>query len=236
MSKNIIVTGGSKGIGAAIVEMLAKQGEKILFTYNKSEDNAKAIQNKFPANVEAYKVDISDIEEARKMAEYAIKKFGKIDVLINDAGVSQFKMFTDITSNDWDGMINTNLKAPVFITQEIAKNMIHYKDGSIINISSVWGITGASCEVLYSISKSGLDGLTRALAKELAPSNIRVNSIAPGAIDTDMNKDILKEKLEEEIPLGRMGKPEDIAKCVKWLIDDDYMTGQVISPNGGWVI
>ena len=184
----------------------------------------------------AYKADISDINQGKEMCEYAISKFNKIDVLINNAGISQFKLFTDITENDWDSIINTNLKSALFISKEIAKNMIHYKSGLILNISSIWGITGASCEVLYSISKSGLDGMTKALAKELAPSNIRVNSIAPGAIDTDMNKDVLKEKIEEEIPLGRMGKPEDIAKCVKWLVEDNYTTGQIISPNGGWVI
>ena len=239
MKKNIIITGGARGIGEAIVRTLAEEGHSIFLNYNKSETQANTLVQdirKKGGEVVAYKADISDINQGKEMCEYAISKFNKIDVLINNAGISQFKLFTDITENDWDSIINTNLKSALFISKEIAKNMIHYKSGLILNISSIWGITGASCEVLYSISKSGLDGMTKALAKELAPSNIRVNSIAPGAIDTDMNKDVLKEKIEEEIPLGRMGKPEDIAKCVKWLVEDNYTTGQIISPNGGWVI
>ncbi len=239
MKKNIIITGGARGIGEAIVRTLAEEGHSIFLNYNKSETQANILVQdirKKGGEVVAYKADISDINQGKEMCEYAISKFNKIDVLINNAGISQFKLFTDITENDWDSIINTNLKSALFISKEIAKNMIHYKSGLILNISSIWGITGASCEVLYSISKSGLDGMTKALAKELAPSNIRVNSIAPGAIDTDMNKDVLKEKIEEEIPLGRMGKPEDIAKCVKWLVEDNYTTGQIISPNGGWVI
>ena len=125
------------------------------------------------------------------------------------------------------------------MSQEVVKDMIADKEGCIINISSIWGITGASCEVAYSVSKAGMDGLTKALAKELAPSNIRVNSIAPGYIKTDMNKNFTNEEIEEikkEIPLGKLGMPEDIARCVNWLIEDKYTTGQIISPNGGWVI
>ena len=239
MKKNIIITGGARGIGEAIVRTLAEEGHSIFLNYNKSETQANTLVQdirKKGGEVVAYKADISDINQGKEMCEYAISKFNKIDVLINNAGISQFKLFTDITENDWDSIINTNLKSALFISKEIAKNMIHYKSGLILNISSIWGITGASCEVLYSISKSGLDGMTKALAKELAPSNIRVNSIERGEIDTDMNKDVLKEKIEEEIPLGRMGKPEDIAKCVKWLVEDNYTTGQIISPNGGWVI
>ena len=239
MKKNIIVTGGARGIGAAIVSELAKQGHNILLNYYKSEEKAKALADKLNndgCNVEIYKADVSNIEEGKAMVKFAITKFKKIDILINNAGISQFKLFTDITEEDWNFVINTNLKSALFITKEVAKNMIHYKDGLIVNISSIWGITGASCEVLYSVSKSGLDGMTKALAKELAPSNIRVNSVAPGAIDTDMNKDVLEEKIEEVIPLGKMGRPEDVAKCVKWLVEDTYTTGQIISPNGGWVI
>ena len=239
MKKNIIITGGARGIGEAIVRTLAEEGHSIFLNYNKSETQANILVQdirKKGGEVVAYKADISDINQGKEMCEYAISKFNKIDVLINNAGISQFKLFTDITENDWDSIINTNLKSALFISKEIAKNMIHYKSGLILNISSIWGITGASCEVLYSISKSGLDGMTKALAKELAPSNIRVNSIAPGAIDTDMNKDVLKEKIEEEIPLGRMGKPEDFEKCVKLLVEYNYTTGQIISPNGGWVI
>ena len=136
-------------------------------------------------------------------------------------------------------MINTNLNSVFYMTQEVVENMIHNKNGCIINMSSIWGQVGASCESHYSVSKAGIDALTKSLAKELGPSNIRVNSIAPGIIDTDMNKEFNKEEIkaiEEEIPLQRIGKVKDIAKCVEWIIEDEYMTGQIISINGGWII
>ena len=173
------------------------------------------------------------------MVQYAIKKYGKIDILINNAGIAEHKMFSDVTDEDWNKMINTNLYSVFCTIQEVLPDMIHRKEGCIINISSIFGSVGASCESIYSISKAGIDGLTKSLAKELGPSNIRVNSIAPGMIDTEMNNDLTQEDIEnirEETPLGRIGKPEDIAKCVKWLIEDTFTTGQVISPNGGWVI
>ena len=234
MNRNIVITGGSKGIGAAMVELFASENDNILFNYNKSEEKALKLAEK--SNIEAFKADLSKDEDVAKFTKRALEKFDKIDVLINNAGIDQFKLFTDLTENDWNEIINTNLKSAVFITRDISKRMISQKQGCIINISSIWGLTGASCEVLYSISKAGLDGLTKSLAKELSLSNIRVNSIAPGAIDTDMNKDIIKEEVVSDIPLGRFGKPEDIAKCAKWLVEDNYTTGQIISPNGGWVI
>ncbi len=234
--RNIIITGGSRGIGAAMVKIFAENGDNVFFNYNKSEKNAIELTKKYE-NVEAFKADLSQMEEIDNFVKKAKQKFNnKIDVLINNAGIDQFKMFNDIKMKDWDEIINTNLRSAVFISKDICKTMIKHKEGCIINISSIWGITGASCEVLYSISKAGLDGLTKSLAKELALSNIRVNSIAPGAIDTDMNKNIIKEEIEVEIPLGRFGKAEDIAKCAKWLVEDNYTTGQIISPNGGWVI
>lgn len=204
MNKNIVITGGSRGIGAAMVETLAKQNNHILFAYNKSEEQAKQLEKKMKEkgyDVQAYHANVANMQELERFADVAIQKFGKIDVLINNAGIDQFKLFTDITEKDWDEIINTNLKSAVFLTRRIAQNMIKQKEGCIINISSIWGITGASCEVLYSITKAGLDGFTKALAKELALSNIRVNSIAPGAIDTDMNKDIIKSEVTQDIPL-----------------------------------
>ena len=148
-------------------------------------------------------------------------------------------MFTDETEEDWDRVIQTNLYSAFAMSQEVIPNMVHRKKGCIINISSSWGIVGASLEVLYSISKAGMNGMTKALAKELGPSNIRVNAIAPGMIQTRMNsqfsKDELKE-IQEEMPLERIGQPEDIAKCVRWLIEDNYTTGQIIPINGGWTI
>ncbi len=237
-----IVTGGAKGIGKAIVEELAKNGINVVINYNKSEQAAKDLRQELTqdgCNVEIYKADVSKREEAKKLVSYAKEKFGEIDILINNAGIDKWQLFTDITDADWNEIISCNLNSAFYMTQEVVKDMIHNKKGTIINISSIWGITGASCEVAYSVSKAGMDGLTKALAKELAPSEIRVNSIAPGAIMTDMNKNLTKEEIEEvnnQIPLGRFGTPQEVAKCAKWLIEDSYTTGQIISPNGGWVI
>ena len=146
---------------------------------------------------------------------------------------------TEETDEDWNKIINTNLYSVFAMSQEVIPNMIHNKKGLIINMSSAWGVVGGSLEVIYSVSKAGIDGLTKSLAKELGPSNIRVNSIAPGMIYTNMNSKFSKEELkeiEEEIPLGKIGTPEDVSKCVEWLIEDKYTTGQVISINGGWII
>lgn len=190
-------------------------------------------------NIDIFKADITKREEVNKMVKYCIDKYGKIDVLINNAGISQIKLFTEITDEDWDNIVNTNLKSVFLVSQEVTKNMIQNKSGCIINISSMWGIVGASCETHYSASKAGVNGLTKAMAKELGLSNIRVNAIAPGVIDTDMNKELSSETinmLKEEIPLNKTGKPEDIYKCVEWLIEDNYTTGQIISVNGGMVV
>lgn len=242
MNKTAIVTGGSRGIGAAIVEMLVKEGYNVVINYNKSEEIVKRMKEKFTNkgySVETFKADVSKREEVKKLVEFTIQKFKNIDVLVNNAGVSQTKLFTDITDEDWQNMIGTNLNSVFYMCREVAPNMIHNKKGCIINISSIWGITGASCEVHYSVAKAGVDALSKALAKELGPSGIRVNSIAPGIIDTDMNKYLSDKEIveiEEEIPLCKIGKVKDIAKCAKWLIEDEYTTGQVISINGGWNI
>ena len=242
MKKTIIVTGGSNGIGQSIVEELAKNNYNVILNYNKSEEKAKKIQEelkKIGYEIEIYKADISKREEVKKLVEYTIEKYKKIDVLINNAGISQTKLFTDITDEEWNEMINTNLNSVFYTTQEVVKNMIHNKNGCIINISSIWGIVGASCEVHYSVSKAGIDAMTKSLAKELGPSNIRVNSIAPGIIKTNMINNLSEEEIEEirkEIPLQKIGKPENIAQCIKWLIEDEYTTGQVISINGGWAV
>ena len=242
MPKTVIVTGASRGIGAAIVNLLAKENYNIILNYNKSEEIAKKIKEEFTIqgkNVEIFKADVSKREEVKKLVEFAIEKFGKIDVLINNAGISQSKLFTDITDEDWNNMIQTNLTSAFYTSQETVANMINNKSGCIINISSIWGLVGASCEVHYSVAKAGLDAMTKSLAKELGLSNIRVNSIAPGIINTDMNKNLTNEELAEiinEIPLNKIGYPQSITNCVKWLIEDDYTTGQIISINGGWVI
>ena len=242
MNKVIIVTGSSKGIGKEISKELAKKGNTIIANYNKSEKEIKELQQELEKQnikIDIYKADISKREEAANLVKYTIQKYGKIDVLINNAGISQIKEFTQITDEDWNNMINTNLNSVFYMSQEACHNMIHNKKGCIINISSIWGITGASCEVHYSVSKAGVDALTKALAKELGPSNIRVNSIAPGIINTEMNAHLSEEEkqnIEKEIPLEKIGKAKDIEKCVEWLIEDEYTTGQVISINGGWNI
>jgi 3-oxoacyl-[acyl-carrier protein] reductase len=234
----ILITGASRGIGREIAITLSKEGHKIIANYNKSEEQAKELE-KQNTNIEIFKADVSKRNEVQNMVQEIIKKYGKIDVLINNAGISENKLFTNVTDEDWNRMINTNLYSAFCVSQEVIPYMIHEKNGCIINISSVWGIVGSSCETIYSIAKAGIDGMTKSLAKELGPSNIRVNSIAPGIIDTEMNKNLTDEdikNIKEEIPLEKIGKKIDIARCIMWLINDEYTTGQVISINGGWVI
>ena len=242
MKQIAIVTGASRGIGREIAKTLTRAGIQVVANYNKSEQKAKKLKEELKnenMDIDIFKADVSKREEAKALVNYTLNKYGRIDILINNAGISEYKIFTDETDEDWNNVINTNLYSAFVMAQEVIPNMIHNKSGCIINISSIWGMVGASLEVLYSISKAGMDGLTKGLAKELGPSNIRVNSIAPGSIDTDMNADLSTEELkqlEKDTPLGKIGKPEDIAKCVKWLIEDTFTTGQIISINGGWVI
>lgn len=242
MNKVAIVTGASRGIGREIAKELAISGIKVIANYNKSEKQAIQLKEELQKNniyIDLIKADVSKKEECKKLVNYTLEKYKKIDILINNAGIDKYKLITEITEKDWNEMINTNLYSAFCMCQEVLPNMIHNKNGCIINISSIWGIVGSAQEVVYSISKAGMDGLTKSLAKEVGPSNIRVNSIAPGLINTDMNKDLSEEdinKLKEETPLERIGETEDIAKCVNWLINDNFTTGQVISINGGWVI
>lgn len=238
MEKIVIVTGASRGIGKEISIELAQKGYKVIANYNKSEKQAIQLQLEYP-NIEIFKADVSKRDEVKKMIDYVISKYKRIDVLINNAGITKSKLFTEVNDEEWNEIMNTNLYSTFCTTQLVLPNMINRKKGCIINISSIWGIVGASCETVYSITKAGIDAMTKSLAKELGPSNIRVNSIAPGIIDTDMNSElnpIELEQIKEDIPLQKIGKTLDIAKCVNWLIEDDYTTGQIISINGGWVI
>lgn len=235
--KTVLITGASRGIGRSIAIGLKSKGYTVVANYNKSEKQAMELKEQY--NIDIYKANVTNRDEVKSMIQYCLEKYGKIDVLVNNAGISQIKLFTEITDEDWNNMINTNLTSAFLTSQEAVKNMIHNKNGCIINISSMWGEVGASCETHYSAAKSGLNGLTKAMAKELGLSNIRVNAIAPGVIDTDMNKELNGEtinELKQEIPLNKIGKPEDICKCVEWLIEDNYTTGQIISINGGMVI
>ena len=239
MSQKIaIVTGASRGIGRAIAKNLAKNDYIVIANYNKSEKEALDLKDEFN-NIDIFKADVSKREEVKQLVEYTLNKYKTIDVLINNAGIDSQKLFQDITDEDWQNVINTNLYSSFCVTQEVLTNMLHNKNGCIINISSIWGLVGASCESIYSISKAGIDAMTKSLAKELGPSNIRVNSIAPGFIDTDMNKKYSIDdinNIKHDIPLQKIGKPEDIAKCVNWLIEDEFTTGQVIAIDGGWQI
>jgi 3-oxoacyl-[acyl-carrier protein] reductase len=236
--KVAIVTGASRGIGREIAKELSIKGIKVIANYNKSEEQAKMLRIQNP-EIDIFKADVSKRSEVKQMVDYALKKYGKIDILINNAGITQNKLFTDVTDEDWTEIINNNLYSTFCVTQEVLPSMINNKSGNIINISSVWGLVGASCEAIYAISKAGIDAMTKSLAKELGSCNIRVNSIAPGIINTEMNKNLNKDELEElkqETPLGKIGEAVDVARCVKWLVEDEFTTGQVISINGGWII
>ena len=244
MKNCVVVTGGSRGIGAAISSLFATKEFNVVINYNNSEKDAKKLcdtllEQGFSAI--PFKADISNPIEAERLVKFAVEKFGNIDVLINNAGISQQKLLTDITDDDWDKMISTNLSGAFYCSRAAAKYMINKKNGSIINISSMWGISGASCEVHYSAAKAGLIVLTKALAKELGPSNIRVNCVAPGLIDTDMNNTLSdddKAALINETPLCRIGTVSDVAKAVFFLASDDasFITGQSLSVDGGFIL
>lgn len=242
MEKVAIITGASRGIGREIAKTLAKKGINVIANYNKSENEANELKRELEKEniyIDIFKADVSKREDAHRLVQFALNKFKKVDILINNAGISEYKLFTDIDDEDWNKMINNNLYSAFVMCQEVLENMIYNKNGCIINISSIWGMVGASCESMYSISKAGMDALTKSLAKELGPSGIRVNSIAPGIIDTNMNKKLSEDEIKEiidEIPLEKIGKTRDIAKCVEWLVEDEFTTGQIISVNGGWVI
>lgn len=237
-NKIAIVTGGAKGIGKEIVKKLAINGYTVILDYNKSEKEAKLIENEFK-NVYAFKANVSNYEEVNFLVEFTIKKFDKIDLLVNNAGIDLVSTINDTSIEDFDKIIKNNLYSAFYTSKEVSKYMIREKEGNIINISSIWGIIGASCEMAYSVSKAGLDCMTKSLAKELGLSNIRVNSIAPGIIDTDMNNFLSleeKNKIISDIPLQRIGLPSDVADTVLFLANNSYITGQVIQVNGGWNI
>ncbi len=242
--KTVLITGGSKGIGKAMTEVFAEEGYNVVTNFNNSEQSSCDICESLKAkgfSVEKYKANVTDRAQVKTMVDYCFEKYNGIDILINNAGIAQDKLFTEITDDDWDSMINTNLKSVYYCSQEVLKSMISEKKGKIINISSIWGMVGASCEVHYSVSKAGVIGLTKSLAKELGPSNIQVNCIAPGVIETDMLGNCTDETLKDlrdNTPLMRLGSARDIANCALFLASDhsDFITGQVISPNGGFIV
>ncbi len=239
MKGTVLVTGGSRGIGRACCEIFAQKGYNVALNYNRSAEEAEEICRKygcFPV-----RADISQKNDVDRMARSVHDRFGYVDILINNAGVAGQLLFSDIDEKEWDRVFNVNIKGMYLVTHAFLPDMIHKKNGRIINMSSVWGITGASCEVHYSASKGAVIAFTKALAKECAPSGITVNCIAPGVVDTDMNSGFSNEDMEciyDIIPAGRAARAEEIAECAYFLASDgaEYMTGQVLSPNGGMVI
>lgn len=243
--KTALITGASRGIGTACAIALAKSGYNIVLNYNNSEEKAlalkKIIEDNYSVAVLAVKADVADKAQVDIMVEKALDNFNDIDVLVNNAGVSLLKLFTDTTVDEWNKVISTNLTSVYNCCHTVLQNMVRNHRGSIINISSMWGQVGASCEVAYSASKAGVIGLTKALAKEVAPSNIRVNCVAPGVIMTDMMSSFSDEDLElirEDIPMGEIGTAKNVADAVAFLASDraQYITGQVIGVNGGMVV
>ena len=239
-----VVTGGASGIGEAIVRALCRDGFSVAINYNSSEAQALALASELSvngSNVITIKADVSSSSDVNKMMETVKEELGTPEILINNSGIAQQKLFTDITDEDWNRMMSVNLTGVFNTCRAVLPFMIHEKKGRIINISSMWGQVGASCEVHYSAAKAGVIGLTKALAQEVAPSGITVNCVAPGAVDTKMMSSFSAEdkaSLCEEIPLGRIGNAEEIAETVAFLVSDksSYITGQVIGVNGGMVI
>ncbi len=240
MAGKVLITGASRGIGREIARSFAREGAELFLTCKNNIDMLKELsrdlEKEYGITCRAFSCDVSDYDSVKMLFDEA----GDVDVLVNNAGIAWLGLLTDMTRDDWDNIIGTNLGG-VFNTCKFAvPGMVKKKRGSIINISSVWGNVGASCEVAYSASKGGVNSFTRALAKELAPSSVRVNAIACGVIDTDMNRNHLsKEDLDElcdEIPAGRMGYAEEVARLVQSICNGpQYLTGQIITLDGGWI-
>lgn len=238
MNKTVLITGASRGIGYSTAQLFALNGWNTAVNYLHTPEPAMALAKQY-GNVLPVQADVSKRDEVEKMTEQVMQTFGKIDLLVNNAGIAQEKLFTDITDDDWNQMFDVNVKSVFYCCQAVLPGMIARKSGKIVNISSVWGEKGASCEVHYSASKAAVIGLTKALAKEEGLSGITVNCVAPGVIDTDMNGHLDEETLsalQEETPLGRLGTPQDIAQMIYFLASDaaDFITGQVIGVNGGF--
>ena len=235
----ILITGGSRGIGEACVRAFCQRGDSVAFLYHTSHERAKALA--LETGAIAIAADVANAESATAATQDAIAQLGGIDVLVNNAGVSQIKLFSDITDEDWRKVIDTNLSGAFYTSREVSRAMVAQHFGRIINIGSMWGKVGASCEVHYSASKAGLRGLTMALAKELGPSGITVNCIEPGVIDTEMNAALdesTRKELCESTPLCRIGSVEEVAAVVCFLASDEasFITGQVIGVDGGFAI
>lgn len=239
----VLVTGASKGIGAATAKRFAMAGMNVAVHYRSSHEEANDVARvclDYGVKVLTIAADLRSMEQIKRMCEKLEQHDMLPDILVNNAGIAHYGMLTDMTEQDFDDVIATNLKSVFLCTQAFMPHMINQRYGRIINVSSIWGITGASCEVLYSASKGGINAFTKALAKELAPSGVTVNAIAPGVVRTEMIAHLEPseiESLEEEIPAGRIAEPDEIASMVYFLAlpESGYMTGQVVSPNGGFL-
>lgn len=221
--KKVLITGGATGIGKACAVKFRENGYEVFITYNKTKPDFDGIT--------AVKCNLENIDEINNL----FSEIGDIDVLVNNAGISLIRQINDTSREDYDTLMNVNSRSYFFCCKEAVKSMLKYHRGSIVNISSIWGQIGASCEVAYSMSKSAVIGLTKALSQELAPSNIAVNCVCPGIIDTRMNSMFDKKELEEEVPAGRLGTAEEVAEAVFFLAESSYITGQILGVNGGIV-
>ncbi len=244
MKKTAIITGSSKGIGAATAILFAQKGYNVVITYNESYESATLLARSLASNgfsVTAQKLNVANRLEVELLVKETLYKYGSIDVLVNNAGVAFQGLITQTDEIDYDRILDINLKGAFNCCKAVTPVMVNQQSGKIINISSMWGETGASCEVAYSASKAGIIGLTKALAKELAPSGITVNAVTPGLIETSMNSNLSVEELNdfvESIPLGRMGTADEVAQAIYFLASEnaDYITGQILGVNGGYVI
>lgn len=240
MSKTVFITGSSRGIGAAIAKAFHQSGYNIVINYNRSEKEAIAISGSLSGSL-LLKGDVSKEADVKEMIEKTVSHFGSIDVLVNNAGVSVVNLLTDTTIEEWERLFSINVTGTFLASKYAAKEMIKNHSGKIINISSIWGVSGASMESCYSASKGAVIAFTKALAKELGPSGITVNCVAPGFIDTDMNSDVTENDRAlfcEETPLGRIGTTEEVAKTVLFLASDNasFITGQILGVDGGVIV
>lgn len=231
----VLITGGTGAIGAALVEEFSRTDD-VVFTYNNNEKRAGELEKEF--RCASVRMNLSDFASVKNGVKSILDSFKRIDILVNNAGIAMIKPFLDCTEEDWLKVIDCDLNGCFRVTRVVADGMVSLKRGAIVNISSVWGVHGASCEAAYSAAKAGVIGFTKALAKELAPSGITVNAIAPGVIDSPMNNDYLTanelSELCEATPLGRLGLPSEVAKAVRAVAENDFITGQVLGVDGGF--